>query len=261
MPRFSANLGFLWADRPLLERIAAAGAAGFRAVELHYPYEFEPAAVADACARANVALLGLNTSMGPRPEDRGLAAVPGREDDARRVIDQAFDFARDAGGTSVHVMAGLVPPAEHAAGRRTLVAALRHAAERSAETGLVTLLEPLNPADMPGYFYGRISEALPVIEEVGSDRVKLMFDCYHVGKVGEDPVALLRAHFDKVGHIQIAAVPSRAEPDEGEIDYRTVFTAIDELGYSGWVGAEYRPRAGTDEGLAWMSRLGVTPGA
>ena len=121
----------------------------------------------------------------------------------------------------------------------------------------MALLEPLNPRDMPGYFYSRTGEAVEVIEAVGSPRVKLMFDCYHVGCVEGDVIMRMRNHYDHIGHIQFAAVPSRAEPDEGELAYAAIFAEIDRLGWPGWVGAEYRPRTTTDAGLVWTDALGV----
>ncbi len=257
MPRFSANLGFLWADLPLLERIDAAAAAGFRAVELHWPYETPAEAVAERCAERGVVLLGINTAVGARAGDAGLAAVPGREAEAREAIDQAFDYAAAAGGTAVHVMAGKVPEAEREAGRRVFAEALRHVAERAEKTGILALLEPLNPRDMPGYFYSRVEEAVGLIDAVGSERIRLMFDCYHVGVTQGDVITRLRRYQPWIGHIQVAAVPSRAEPDEGELAYPAIFAEIDALGYAGWVGCEYKPRAGTDAGLGWTEALGV----
>lgn len=257
MPRFSANLGFLWADLPLLDRIDAAARAGFRAVELHFPYATPPAAVAERCAALGVELLGINTNVNPEKGESGLAAVPGREAEARALIDQAFDWAAAAGGTAVHVMAGKVSPEARAAGRLTMVNSLRHAADRAEATGLVALLEPLNPRDMPGYFYSRTGEAVEIIEAVGSPRVKLMFDCYHVGCVEGDVIMRMRNLYDHIGHLQFAAVPSRAEPDEGELAYAAIFAEIDRLGWPGWVGAEYRPRTTTDAGLVWTDALGV----
>jgi hydroxypyruvate isomerase len=257
VPRFSANLGFLWPELPLLERIDAAGRAGFAAVELHYPYATPPAEVAARCAASGLRLLGVNTDVDPDRGEVGLAAVPGRAAEARALIDRAFGWASAAGGSAVHVMAGRVPPEDRAAGRRALIASLGHAAERAEASGLDVLLEPLSPHDMPGYFYSRLDQALEVIDAVGSPRVKLMFDCYHVGRVEGDVTAQLRAHFGRIGHIQVAAVPSRAEPDEGELDYREVFAEIDRLGWPGFVGAEYRPRTTTHAGLGWLRALGV----
>lgn len=261
MLRFSANLGFLWPDRPVLARIAAAGRAGFKAVELHSPYDLQPEQIAEACHAAGVKLLGINTPLGPAPAERGLAAVPGHEAQAREMIRTAFDFAQRAGGTGVHVMAGNVPELQRTAGRKTFVENLKFAADVAAKADLTVLLEPLNPRDMAGYFYTRVEDAISIMDEVGSDRVKLMFDCYHVGCVEGDVIMRMRKHFDRIGHIQVAAVPSRAEPDEGELAYGAIFVEIERLGWPGWVGAEYKPRGDTDAGLAWMQKLGVSFGS
>jgi hydroxypyruvate isomerase len=258
MPKFSANLGFLWPDRPLLARIAAAGRAGFAAIELHYPYDTPPAEVRKAAADAGVKLLGINT---PAAETgMGLGAVPGREAEAVALIDRAFDYAAAAGGTAVHVMAGKVAPEQKASARKTFLANLAHAVRRAEETGLTVLLEPINQRNMPGYFYSSVEEAAAIIAALGSERVRLMFDCYHVGVMQGDVITRLRAHLGIVGHIQIAAVPSRAEPDEGELAYRFILEEIDRLGYAGWVGAEYQPRGDTDAGLSWLKGLGYPLG-
>ncbi len=258
MPKFAANLGFLWTELPLLDRIAAAGRAGFRAVELHYPYDLPPADVAKACRDANVVLLGVNTALGPGPNDRGLAAVPGRRDEARALVDQSVDFIREAGGTSVHVMAGLVPREQHAEGRVCLLDTLRYAIDRIGDDNITVLLEALNPRDMPGYFYTGLEDMASVVAELDNPHVRMMFDTYHIGVAQGDIITRLRTHFPLVGHVQIAAVPSRAEPDEGEIAYPAIFAELEALGYAGWIGCEYRPRAGTEIGLRWVEALGVS---
>lgn len=258
MRRFSANLGFLWPDRPLLARIDAAANAGFKAIELHYPYDVPAAEVAAACRRHGIVLLGINTNVGSGDDPHvGLAAVPGREADFAALFDQALAYAVEAGGTAVHAMAGRVPEDDRGRAADVLVANLARVAPKAAAAGLTILLEPLNPFDMPGYFYARVEEALPIMDRVGADNVKLMFDAYHVGRVGDDVIGLLDRHRDRIGHIQIAAVPSRAEPDEGTLDYAAVLNEVEAIGYGGWIGAEYKPRAGTDEGLAWLAKLGA----
>lgn len=258
MPRLSANLGFLWPDRPLLQRIDAAGRAGFKAIELHYPYDVPAAEVVDACRRNGVALLGINTNIGSGDDAHvGLAAVPGREADFAALFEQALAYAVAAGGTAIHVMAGRVPEAERGTGAEVLVANLTAAAPKAAAHDLTLLIEPINPFDMPGYFYSRIEEGAAILERVGAPNLRLMFDAYHIGRVGDDVFGALDRHLDRIGHIQIAAVPSRAEPDEGTLDYAALLRRIDDVGYTGWVGAEYKPRAGTDEGLGWMAKLGV----
>jgi hydroxypyruvate isomerase len=260
MPRFSANLGFLWPDRPLIARIDAAGRAGFKAVELHYPYGVPASQVAEACGRNRIVLLGINTAVGDGDDPHvGLGAVPGREADFDALFDQALAYAVAAGGNGIHVMAGRVAPEDRVAAADAFVANLSRVAPKASEHGLKLLLEALNPHDMPGYFYSRLDEAAAIVDRVGAPNLKLMFDVYHVGRVGDDIFALLDRHLDRVGHVQIAAVPGRAEPDEGVVDYAAVFRRLDAISYSGWVGCEYRPRGSTDEGLVWTKKLGVSP--
>ena len=173
-------------------------------------------------------------------------------------MDQAIDFCLRAGGTAIHCMAGRVAPEDRAVARAVFLDNLRAASAKAAPHGLTLLLEPLNPRDAPGYFYATAAEGASVIAEAGCPNLKLMFDCYHVGVTGDDVIAELDRLFALVGHIQIAAVPSRAEPDGGRLDYRTVFAAIERLGYGGWIGCEYKPAASTDAGLTWAERLGVS---
>ncbi len=259
MPRFSANLGFLWPDRPLLDRIDAAARAGFRAVEFHYPYNVPAEEVRQACARNAIKILGINTAIGEGTTGhRGLAAVPGREAEFEALADQAITYCRAIGGTGIHVMAGLVPDEDRTAAADLLVRNLQATSAKAAEHGLTILLEPLNPRDMPGYFYSKVEQAVEIIDRVGATNLKLMFDAYHVGACQGDILTRMRAQKDRIGHVQIAAVPSRAEPDEGEIAYAAVLRALDGMGYDGWVGCEYLPRAGTDEGLVWLQTLGMS---
>jgi hydroxypyruvate isomerase len=258
MPRFSANLGFLWPDRPLLARIEAAANAGFKAIELHYPYDVPAAEVKAAAGKRGLKLLGINTQIGPGPSGhRGYAAVPGYEAAFRELATQAIDYAAAIGGTAVHLMAGKVPAEQHAEGVETIVANLNWAAPTAAAAGLTVLLEPINRRDIPGYFYSTVEEGAAVVDRVGAPNVKLMFDAYHVGVQQGDIITRLRSFYPKVGHVQIAAVPSRAEPDEGEINFPAIFKVLDELGYTGWIGAEYHPRAGTDAGMGWVKALGL----
>jgi hydroxypyruvate isomerase len=259
MPRFSANLGFMWPDRPLLSKIDAAARAGFKAVELHFPYDVPAEQVRAACERNRVKLLVINTAIGEGPSGhRGLGAVPGREADFRALLDQSIAYAATAGGTAVHAMAGIVPEDQRAAGTEVFVRNLKEAAPKAAARGLTIFLEPLNQRDNPGYFYREIEPAIAIIDRAGAPNVKLMFDAYHIGCTQGDILTRLRTHYGKIGHVQIAAVPSRAEPDEGEIAFPAIFKALDELGYGGWVGCEYRPRGDTDAGLSWTKALGVT---
>ncbi len=258
MLRFSANLGFLWPDLPLLDRIDAAAAAGFRAVELHWPYDVPAEHVRSRCEARGLALLGINTARGDvAAGENGLGALAGRADAFQASVDQALAYGRAAGGTAVHCMAGVVAPADRAAARDVLVGNLRTASAKAERAGLELLLEPLNPFDAPNYFYSTADEGAAIIAETGCGNIRLMFDCYHVGRVGGDVIATLERLLPIVGHVQIAAVPSRAEPDRSDLDYRTVFAALARLPYQGWTGCEYRPAGRTDDGLTWAKALDV----
>ncbi len=258
MLRFSANLGFLWPDRPLLDRIDAAAAARFRAIELHWPYDVPAERVRGKCDEHGLVLLGINTVRGDvAAGENGLGALAGREDEFQAAVDQSLAFCRTAGGTAVHCMAGVVPPDGREAARAVFVKNLRAASAKAAQDGITLLLEPLNPHDAPNYFYSTVDEGAAIIAETGCANVQLMFDCYHVGRVGGDVIGTLERLLPIIGHVQIAAVPSRAEPDGGELDYRAVFAALERLPYAGWIGCEYKPAGGTDEGLGWTRALEV----
>jgi hydroxypyruvate isomerase len=257
MLRFSANIGFLWPELPLLDRIDAAAKAGFRAVEMHWPYDVPAEAIASACDAANVILTGLNTAPGDlKTGEFGLGALPGREADFEAAITQSLDYCRVTGATMIHAMAGVAP--FDAASSAVFVANMRRASIEAERAGVTLLLEPINPRDKPGYFYSTVDQGAEMIERIGTPNVKLMFDVYHVGIATGDVLTRLNKFLPLTGHIQIAAVPSRAEPDEGEIAYPAIFLALEELGYDGWVGCEYKPRGDTFEGLQWTERLGVT---
>jgi len=250
MARYSANLGFLWTELALPEAIAAAAAAGFDAVECHWPYAVAAGETAAALSVAGLTMVGLNTVRGDLAAgDNGLAALAGRAGEARAAIDQAVDYAAETGTLSVHVMAGI---AEGGKAKKTFLDNLAYAAERARAHGIGILIEPLNHRDAPGYFLKRSDDAAALIGELGEPNVRMMFDCYHVQIMEGDLTRRLERHLPLIGHIQIAAVPSRREPDEGEIAYERLIAEIDGLGYAGFIGAEYRPRGTTEEGLGWL---------
>jgi hydroxypyruvate isomerase len=260
MPRFAANLGFLFTERPLLERFGAAAAAGFLAVELQFPYEVPPAAVKAELAGHSLVQLGINTPPG-RPGEAGLAAVAGREGEFATVFRQALDYVAAIGGTAIHCMAGTVSPDRRPAAQAVFVANLRRAADEAAARRIALLIEPLNHRDRPNYFLSRIEHAADVIEKVGRANVRIQFDCYHVQIMQGDLIRRIERFFPLIGHVQVAAVPSRGEPDGGEVNYPAIYEALDRLGYGGWIGAEYRPRGPTEETLGWARPYGVVPRA
>jgi hydroxypyruvate isomerase len=252
MLRFSANVGFLWAELPLLDRVTRAKAAGFDAVEFHYPYETPPEQLTARLAETGLPALGVNTHPGNvAAGDLGLAAVPGREAEARAVIDQAIAYAEAIGAGHVHVMAGRPGENDAARARRTFLDALDYAAGRAGPTMRI-VIEPLNHRDAPGYFLRSTVQAAELIAELQRPNVKLMFDCYHTQINEGDLTRRLETLWPIIGHIQIAAAPSRREPDEGEIAYERLFDTIEGMGFSGFIGAEYRPRGGVEDGLSWL---------
>jgi hydroxypyruvate isomerase len=253
MIRFSANLGFLWSDRDLLARIDAAAAAGFKAIELHWPYATQAHLVRERCAAYGVVLLGINTPPGERRGDFGLGALPGREEEFRASFHVALKYAEASGASAIHVLAGLTHNLDRRLCADTLERTLDYAAR---QTDLTLLLEPINQRDKPGYFYSTIAEATKIAARVGASNLKIMFDVYHIAVSEGDITRKLETFVSNVGHVQIAAVPSRAEPDEGEIDYRHILKTLERIGYNGWVGCEYLPRDATDEGLGWVAALG-----
>jgi hydroxypyruvate isomerase len=259
MPRFAANLAYLFTERPLIERIGAAAAAGFKAVEFQMPYDQSPSAVKAEVDRHGVAVLGLNTALG-RDGEAGLAAIPGRERDFAVLFRQALDYAAAIGGNAVHCLAGLVPPEQRPAADATFAANLGRAADLAAEKGIKLLIEPLNARDRPGYFLSRVEHAADVIAKVGRANVRLQFDCYHVQITQGDLITRLERFLPVIGHVQIAAVPSRQEPDEGEVNYPAIYAALDRIGYAGWVACEYRPRGRTEDGLRWGRAWGICKG-
>jgi hydroxypyruvate isomerase len=258
MPRFAANLAYLFTERRLMERFGAAAAAGFKAVELQFPYDQSPSAVKAELEKHKLKQLGVNTAVGAREGDSGLAAVPGRERDWDVVFKQALDFTVAIGGSAIHCMAGKVPPEQRPAAEKTFIDNLSRAADMAKERNVTLLIEPINTRDRPNYFLTRVEQAADIIAKAGRPNIRIQFDFYHVQIMSGDLVTRFEKHLPLIGHVQIAAVPSRAEPDEGEINYPGVFAAMDRLGWKSWVACEYKPRGRTEDGLEWGRDYGLT---
>jgi hydroxypyruvate isomerase len=252
--RYSANLGFLFTDLALPQAIHAAKKAGFDAVECHFPYDVPAPEVAAALRDTGLSMLGLNTWPGDRSAgDFGLAALTGREDEARAAIAQAVDYAVATGTKAIHVMAGRTDGG--AAAEATFRANLVYACDMAAPHGITILIEPINTRDVHGYHLSRTDHACRIIDALGKPNLKLMFDCYHMQIMQGDLAVHLRDLLPVIGHVQIAAVPDRGEPDQGEVDYRWLMQHLADLGYNAPIGAEYRPRAGTEAGLSWLAQF------
>jgi hydroxypyruvate isomerase len=264
MPRFAANLTMMFNEVPFLERFAAAKAEGFGAVEFLFPYEHDAREIGSRLSDAGLIQVLFNTPPGDwNAGERGLAALPERRDDFRRAMDLALSYARSLACPRIHVMSGIVPAhADRDRYRACYVENLAWASVIAKKDGIALLVEPLNTRDMPGYLISSIGEARSVMADVGAGNVELQFDIYHTQMSQGFVAETFRENFSAVGHIQIAGVPGRHEPDERqEINYPYLFDLIDELGYGGWIGCEYRPRAGTADGLGWLKSVSGNRGS
>lgn len=256
--RFTANIALLFPDLPFLDRIDAAAQAGFSMVECHFPYDIPLDALSARLDAAGVRMTGINTRPGdPEAGDWGRAAMPGKEALFRADLEEALTYGAALGVRGIHVMAGHPAPGDFRQAHATYVANLRLAAERAAAHGITILVEPLNAVDRPGYFVPRIDPLAEIVAEVDRENVKLLFDFYHVQIMDGDLIRRFRRHLPLVGHVQIAAVPDRGEPDGGEIAYGAILAEIEASGYDGLIGLEYKPRGDSAAGLAWMNRLGI----
>jgi hydroxypyruvate isomerase len=255
MPRFAANLSFMFNEWDFLDRFAAAADAGFAAVEYLFPYDYPAEQLTDRLRRHGLQQALFNMPPGDwAAGDRGLAALPERRDDLAKAVDLALRYAEALGAPRLHLMAGLASsndPKFKAAYRD----ALSLACERAAAKNITVLIEPINGRDMPGYFLNDFALAAGIIEELKLPNLKLQFDIYHRQILHGDVTRALEALMPMIGHIQTASVPLRNEPGTGELDDQRVFALLDRLGYAGYVGCEYRPAGKTLEGLAgWFSR-------
>lgn len=252
MPRFAANLSMMFTEVDFLDRFGAAADAGFEAVEFLFPYDYPAEEI-----RARLDAHGLQVALfNMYPGDwaageKGLASLPGREEEFRASVDQALEYARALGCPKLHLMAGLADPgsADH---RARYVEHVRYAADRAAAEGRLIVLEPLNPYNVPGYFLPSVAHVTDLLAEIDRPNVKLQFDLYHAQLTGGDITHQIERLAAVTGHVQIASVPERHEPDRGELYYPYVLAVLDRVGYDGWVGCEYVPAAGTQAGLGWL---------
>jgi 2-dehydrotetronate isomerase len=271
MPRFAANLSMLYPELPFLERFEAAAKDGFEGVEYLFPYEHPPQEVAARLKGNGLQQVLFNAPPGDfAAGERGLACLPGREEQFRTGLMQALQYAQVLQCPRVHVMAGLIPTGRSKGElRATYVENLRWAAKQAQPHAVQLLIEPINTRDIPGFFLNRQDEAHGLLDEIGEPNVKVQMDLYHCQIVEGDLATKIRRYLPtgRVDHFQIAGVPQRHEPDTGELDYGFLFRVIDEVAaasrWNGWVGCEYRPArgaapGGTSEGLEWLRRWRAT---
>ena len=252
MPRFAANLTLMFNEHAFLDRFDAAADAGFEAVEFLFPYDHPPEAVAERLARNRLTPALFNMPPGDwAAGDRGTAAIAERRDELRASFDQALPYVRATGIKRVHLMAGKAP--RSAVSDATFRDNVGWTADRLADHGVTLVLEPLNTRDNPGYHLVDFDHAGAVIRDLARPNLKLQFDLYHCQILHGDVTVRLRAAMPEIGHVQVASVPSRNEPDGEELNFPFLFAELDRLGYAGFVGCEYRPRGDTVEGLGWFA--------
>ena len=257
MPKFAANLSMMFNEVPFPDRFAAAAKAGFKGVEFLFPYDYTPAEVAGWLQENKLESALFNLPPGNwAGGERGIASLPGREQEFRDGVAKGIEFALAMGTPKVHCMAGLFPAgADRAKHRAVYVENVRYAAQELAKHGRMLVIEPINPRDMPGYFLSTQGEGHEICKEIGLPNLKVQMDFYHCQIVEGDLTMTFKNNFAGIGHVQIASVPTRNEPDQGEVDYRHIFKLLDEMGYDGWVGCEYRPRGRTEDGLGWLKEM------
>lgn len=254
MPKFAANLSMLFTELPFLDRIPAAAAAGFGAVECQFPYEYRAEEIARRLEEGGMTMILHNLPAGNwAAGDRGIAAVPGREAEFREGLSMAVDYALALGCPRLNCLAGIVEPRRHLEARQCLIDNLRVAATALQRAGLELLLEPVNTRDVPGFFVTGSRQAIDLIEAAAVPNLKLQLDLYHAQVMEGDLAHTLQALLPQIGHIQIADNPGRHEPGTGEVNYAFLFEYLDTLGYDGWIGCEYRPLTTTEAGLGWLA--------
>jgi hydroxypyruvate isomerase len=256
MPKFAANLSFLFTDAPFSERFNRAAAAGFKGVEYLFPYDYSAHDVADWLKAADLEQVLFNLAPGDwAAGERGLACLPHRQGEFAETVEQALNYAVVLDCEQVHCLSGIRPAGvSEAVLEETYIANLRHAADLLATVGVTVMIEPINSRiDMPGYWLDDVEKSFRLLRAVDRNNVKLQYDIYHAQIIAGDLARTLEANIDQIGHIQIADNPGRHEPGTGEINYPFIFDLLDRLGYDGWVGCEYKPKAGTEAGLGWFN--------
>lgn len=257
MPIFAANLTMLFNEVPFLERFAAAKAAGFEAVEYLFPYPYDKNELAGLLKTHGLKQVLHNLPAGNWDAgERGIACHPDRVEEFRAGVDQAIAYATALGCPQVNCLAGKVPAGvSPAQAQATFVSNLKYAADKLKAAGLKLLIEPINSYDIPGFFLNTTAQALAVLDAVGSDNLYIQYDIYHAQRMEGELAATVQKHLARIAHIQLADNPGRNEPGTGEINYPFLFRHLDAIGYTGWIGCEYKPRTTTSDGLGWIKAL------
>ncbi len=259
MPRLAANLSMMFNEVPFLDRFAAARKAGFEGVEFLFPYDFAAESLRERLSGEGLSQVLFNMPPGDWANgERGMASIPDRQPEFRESVKKALDYAVALQCRQVHCMAGIVPAGVSMTTATAVYAAnLAWATEQAKPAGIKLVIEPINHRDMPGYFLNTQAQGAAIVDAIGRDRLGLQFDVYHVQVTEGDITMRMEQFMPVIAHMQIADVPARHEPGTGEIGWGFVFRRMDELGYQGWVGCEYRPDGDTVAGLAWREQFGV----
>jgi hydroxypyruvate isomerase len=254
MPKFCANLSMLFNEHPFLDRFAAAAKEGFKGVEFLFPYGNTKAEIAERLAANGLTQVLFNLPPGDWDKgERGIASHPDRVGEFKDGVGRAIDYAKALGCKTLNCLAGIAPKdVAREKAWETLVANVAYAASVLEKEGILLVIEPINFYDIPGFFLNRSSEGIAVIEAAKSKNVKLQYDLYHMQRMEGELAATAEKLLARIGHIQLADNPGRNEPGTGEINYPFLFRHLDRIGYTGWIGCEYRPKAGTAEGLGWL---------
>jgi len=257
MPKFAANLTMLFNEVPFLERFAAARAAGFEAVEYLFPYAFDKNELAALLKTHGLKQVLHNLPAGNWDAgERGIACHPDRVEEFRAGVDKAIEYATALGCPQVNCLAGKVPAGvSREQAHATFVANLKFAADKLKKAGLKLLIEPINSYDIPGFFLNYTAQAAAILDEVGSDNLYIQYDLYHAQRMEGELAATVQKHLARIAHVQLADNPGRNEPGTGEMNYPFLFRHLDAIGYTGWIGCEYKPKTSTVEGLGWMKNL------
>lgn len=260
MPKFAANLTMLFNEVPFLERFTLAGEAGFEAVEYLFPYDYNADELKRELTENNLVQVLHNVPAGNwGAGERGIAVLPDRIDEFRRGVVMAIDYATTLGCKQVNCLAGIAPAGlSNDVLRSTFVHNLRLAAQELAKYDIRLLIEPINTYDIPGFYLNTVEQAASIIEEVGNDNLFIQYDLYHQQRTRGELVATYERHKELIAHVQLADNPGRNEPGTGEINYPFVFKALDQAGYDGWIGCEYKPKTETQRGLAWLNEASTT---
>jgi len=254
MSKFAANLSMLFTEVDFLDRFKAAADAGFKGIEYLFPYDYPAADIKQRLDANGLSQVLFNLPAGDwGAGERGIACHPNRVEEFRAGVDKAIEYAQVLGNKQVNCLVGIKPDGvSDDEARKTVIENLRFAAEKLKAVGILLIAEPINTRDIPGFFLNRTEQALALFDEVGSDNLKLQYDIYHMQIMEGDLAPTIEKHFARIAHVQLADNPGRHEPGTGEINYPFLFAHLERLGYDGWIGCEYKPKAGTTQGLGWL---------